>query len=158
MIDLRYKEDTSDLEAIRRFGFDIDDMNRNIRSYRPTVGKVEKDASGISVRIDDANGNVPSFWEDYYMSRGDLASELNKMMFNTRDREDMELSIYINDEDVREAAGDAAFEYLYDRGYIENTPSGYRITDKPVRAMNVRRKGEPVKRRRMFGLRKKVRR
>ena len=144
----------SDREAIKRFGFDIDQMNMNIREYRPFVAKIEQSEDGISVRVDDSKGMIPPLWIDYYMLMGDLQAEWNKNMFNIRDPKDMEISIYQGDSDVWEAADDEAMIYLHDHGYIRNSPSGYEIVDKSANR-NVKSDDKYAQRRAKFGLGKK---
>lgn len=145
-------DDTSDLEAIRRFGFDIVQMNKNIEEYEPYVSRIEEDDGGITVCVEDRNRMVPAVCLDYYIGPwGDLESEWNAYIFKTRDAQDMEKSIYQNDWDFYEKVEDCAFEYLYDRGYIVNTPKGYGFAKRST-SRNIRTEDKYVKRREKFGL------
>jgi len=145
-------DDTSDLEAIARFGFDIEQMNKNIEEYEPFVSRIEEEDGGISVRVEDGNHMVPPMWMDYYIDpMGDLASEWNAYIFNSRDAKDMEKSIYQNDSDFYELVEDCAFEYLYDNKYIVNTPRGYGLAKRSA-SKNIAQGSKYAQRRARIGL------
>ena len=111
--------------GIKKYGFDIDDMNANIRDYRPIGTKVEFWNGYASVLIEDRNGMVPSFWMDYSIEGGDLIGDWNQYIFYLTDPSDVEKKIYMDDtEDIFEPAESEGCDFLIRNGYVESPRIG----------------------------------
>ena len=129
-----WNKDYDGLAAIKKFDFDIDDMNENIRDYRPYVSKIEFWNGYASVLVEDKNQMMPPFWMDYGIdSYGDPSGDWNQYIFHLDDASDMEKKIYQDDPEVFEKVDSTIFDYLLANGYMKDLYpdwNGYAWTEK----------------------------
>ena len=153
--------------GIKRYGFDINDMNENIRDYKPVVTKIDFWNGYASLLVEDQNGMVPAMWMDYDIDKyGDPTGDWNQTMFFLNNPSDVEKKIYQDDPEVFDKADSAIFDYLGTNGYMRDlypNGRGYAWTDKadmesgditykPKKSKNIRTEAKYVERRRKFGL------